>query len=72
MHTGEGITAYEAGLIYDRHKSLVSNFIRMWTKDTVSVNMDGYLSKALTALYTRAGIMRDDPTTWKKPLSCND
>ena len=65
MHTGEGITAYEAGLIYDRHKSLVSNFIRMWTKDTVSVNMDGYLSKALTTLYTRAGIMRDDPTTWK-------
>jgi hypothetical protein len=64
MHTGEGLTAYEAGLIYDRHKSLVCNFFRMWTKDTVSVNMDGYLSKALTVLYTRAGIMREDPKTW--------
>lgn len=66
MHTGEGLTALEAAAIYDRHKSLVYNFFKMWFKDAFSPNMESYLNKSLNTAYKRAGIVRDQPETWDK------
>jgi hypothetical protein len=65
MHTGEGLTSLEAAAVYDYHKSLVYNFFKMWFKDAFSPNMESYLNKSLNTAYVRAGIIRDQPETWK-------
>jgi|GEM_PF-1105586 len=66
MHTGEGLTPLEAAAIYDFQKLLYINHLKVWFDGTLSPNMESYLDKSLNEVYRRAGIKRDDPTTWEK------
>jgi hypothetical protein len=68
MHTGEGLTALETAAIYDHHKTLVNSFFKMWFKEAFSPNMESYLDKSLNKVYSRAGIKREQPLTWKNPF----
>jgi hypothetical protein len=65
LNSGDGLTSLEAAAIYDHHKTLVNSFFKIWFEGTLSPNMESYLNKSLNIVYQRAGIIRDQPKTWK-------
>ncbi|MCK5611957.1 ATP-binding protein [Candidatus Pacearchaeota archaeon] len=56
---------WESTSMYDYQKVLISQFFRVWFKDTFSHNMDNYLDKTLTEVWQSHGIFRENPSSWK-------
>lgn len=51
--------------VYDGQKMLLTNFFKVWMDTGFTTNMASYLDRVITEVYDDAGIIRENPESWK-------